>query len=611
MFLKKRFTAINLRVLFIVCPIFFFLIMQSAHGQQVVPLNDLSAFKTTSKTWRVGAAATADIGKANALAITSGTGILANLPGEGGADLYTNAEYGDIDLEVDYMMAKGSNSGIYLQGRYEVQLMDSWGVKNTTAGDNGAIYQRWDESRPAGQSGYEGYAPRQNVSKAPGLWQRLRISFQAPRFDSAGKKIENAKFIRVELNGVIIHEDAELSGPTRGAMSNDERPTGPLRFQGDHGPVAFKNLKITFFDKPRPEFSDVKYSVYRGRFYDTLNLKKLPPEAAGTLRNLSAISIQNVPSEFFIRYTGKINIKEPGEYAFNLAIPGGRGILRINNQPLNQQGFRQRATINLPAGEFPFELLYAKTEDWTNRSLGIAVSGPGIREYSLGDVLTAGGPADPILVDAPVNTILRSFMDMPGGTRVVHAVSVGSPDKVHYTYDMDRGAIIQIWRGNFLDATPMWYSRGDGSSRPVGAVQHFGKPSFTLAKLSSIDAPWVIDSAVTDFLPKGYKLDKADVPTFRYMLGGTMVEDAMRVLGNGEGLSREITLQNPTGTYYARIAEGSGIEDAGKGLYVVDGKSYYVRIDDASGAKPTVRDVNGNKVLLVPVQQKLRYSILF
>jgi hypothetical protein len=355
----------------------------------------------------------------------------------------------------------------------------------------------------------------------------------------------------------------------------------------------------------------VKYSVYRGRFYDTLDLQKLPPEAQGTLGNLSASSIQNVPSEFFIKYTGNIAVKEPGEYSFNLAIPGGRGILRINNQLLNQGGFRQRATTNLQAGEFPFELLYAKNQDWTNRSLSMAISGPGVREYTLGDVVATGGNADPIFVNAPVNTVLRSFMDIPGGTRVVHAVSVGSPDKVHYTYDMDKGAIIQAWRGDFLDATPMWYSRGDGSSRPVGAVQHFGKPSFVLAKLPSADAQWVNDSTVTDYLPKGYKLDKADVPTFRFMLGGTMVEDAIRVLNNGEGLSRELTLQNSTGTHYARLAEGSTIEDAGNGLYVVDDKSYYIRIDDAAGAKPMLRDAAGKKSLIVPVQQKLRYSILF
>lgn len=596
-----------------VFPLACLLLTQVAVGQQLLPLNDLSAFKTTGKTWKVGAVATADFTKANDLSLTDGSGVLANLPGSGGADLYTNTEYGDVDIELEYMMAKGSNSGIYLQGRYEVQLTDNLGSKNPTPSDNGGIYQRWDESRPAGQAGYEGHAPRQNASKAPGLWQQLRISFQAPRFDASGKKIENAKFIRVDLNGVTIHEDVEVTGPTRGAMENNEHPTGPLRFQGDHGTIAFRNIKVTSLDKPRPQFSNIKYSVFSGRFYDTLDLKKLPPEAQGTLANLSATSIQNVPKEYFIRYTGTVAIKEPGDYAFNVAVPGGQGILRINNQSSAPQGGgRQRAVmVNLPAGEFPFELLYAKNQDWTNRSLGMTIAGPGIREFALGDVISGNAQnADPIMLDASVNTILRSFMDLPGGIRVVHAVSVGSPDKIHYTYDMDKGAIIQAWRGDFLDATPMWYGRGDGSSRPVGAVQRFGKPMFTVAKLATADAPWVTDSAGTGFSPKGYRLDKADVPTFRYLLNGNMVEDSIHVLANGEGLSREITVRGASENYFARIAQGSSIKEASRGLYIVDGQ-YYVRFDGAGGATPVIRDEAGAKALIVPVQQKLRYAIIF
>jgi hypothetical protein len=80
-------------------------------------------------------------------------------------------------------MATESNSGIYLQGRYEIQLLDTWGATAIRSGSNGGIYERWNESRPNGQKGYMGYAPRQNASRAPGLWQKLKISFQAPRFD--------------------------------------------------------------------------------------------------------------------------------------------------------------------------------------------------------------------------------------------------------------------------------------------------------------------------------------------------------------------------------------------------------------------------------------------
>ncbi len=209
-------------------------------------------------------------------------------------------------------------------------------------------------------------------------------------------------------------------------------------------------------------------------------------------------------------------------------------------------------------------------------------------------------------------------MDLPvenekgrSGVRVVHAVNVGSPEKVHYTYDMDRGNMVQMWRGEFLDATPMWYSRGDGSSRPVGSVQYFGQPSFTLAKLASPQAAWVADSAGTGYRPGGYDTDKNDQPTFNYQLYGANVKDAIRVMEGGKGLRRELTVQNPVANLYARLAGGSTIEEVSRNLYLIDGKSYYIRLDDAGGAKPVVRDANGRKELIVPVSGKLSYSIIF
>ncbi|RDC64942.1 3-keto-disaccharide hydrolase [Adhaeribacter pallidiroseus] len=452
-----------------------------------IPLTDLSAFKNPGKTWQLAGDVSADLGKDNSLSLSKGTGVLVNLPDKKnhGEDLYTTAEHGDAQVEFDYMIAKGSNSGVYLQGRYELQLLDSWNVKTPKASDNGGIYERWDDSKPEGQKGYEGYPPRQNASRAPGLWQHLKVMFQAPKFDGSGKKMANARMLRVELNGVVIHEELELLGPTRGAMANDEKATGPLRFQGDHGAIAFRNISIS-------------------------NLPATPMQANS----------------------------------------------RRNDNPV-----------------------------------------------------------DPILVEAPTNTILRSFMDIPGQprTRVVHAVSVGSPQKVHYTYDLDKGAVIQVWRGNFLDATPMWHDRGDGSSRPAGAVQRFGLPKFALAKLGSAQAAWIADSAGTSFRPKGYTLDENDQPTFTYRIYGATVSDAIRVMDNGQGIHREITVQNPAGgELYARLAEGTTIEeDKSNGAYLVDGKAYYLRLDDAKGTKPVVRDADGRKELVVPVKGKVGYSILF
>lgn len=584
-----------------------------------LPLNNLSAFQNPGRSWQIAGDVTADLKKDNNLNTTDGTGILVNEPGRRnkGTDLFTNFEHGDMDLELDYMVAKGANSGIYLQGRYELQLEDSWGVNTPTSGNNGGIYERWDEQRPGGQKGFQGYAPRQNASKAPGLWQHLKISFQAPRFNASGQKIENAKILRAELNGVTIHEDLELLGPTRGAMGNDEKPTGPLRFQGDHGAVAFRNINITPYEKPRPELLNLKYTVFKGRYEAEPLYDSIPPEAEGTAPILTS-NLRDIPKQFLIRYTGTLRVKEPGEYNLRMNTPGGRGAIKINNQEIVQLSGRGRSgKVTLPAGEFPFELLYTKLEDWAPPALGLSVAGPGIRDYIISEVYTTGSTSvDPIFVNAPENTILRSFMDLPATEdkkpmRVVHAVNVGSPRNVHYTYDMDTGMLLQLWRGGFLDATPMWHSRGDGSSRPVGAVQHLGRPAFTLARLASNQAAWPSDTAGTGFRPKGYVLDNTDQPTFTYLLGGATVSDAIRVMDNGHGIRRELTVQNPSGGMYALLAAGDTIESLSKDTYLVDGKSYYVRMEDAGGEKPFIRESGGRKELLVPVRGKLSYSILF
>ena len=89
-----------------------------------------------------------------------------------------------------------------------------------------------------------GEAPRTNSSKAPGDWQSFDIRFRAPRFDAAGKKMEKARFIQVIHNGTVIHENYELDGPTRASLDTPEAVKGPLMLQGDHGPVAFRNIRV-------------------------------------------------------------------------------------------------------------------------------------------------------------------------------------------------------------------------------------------------------------------------------------------------------------------------------------------------------------------------------
>jgi len=169
-----------------------------------------------------------------------GDAVIHNLanPKEG-SYLKTRNETGDVQVHLEFQMAEGSNSGVYLMGRYEVQLFDSWGkdAESLKYSDCGGIYEADDDKSP-------GVAPTENACRPPGEWQSLDIEFRAPRFDKSGAKIEDAMFVNVRLNGVTIHENSECSAPTRSAIFKDEADEGPLVLQGDHGPVAFRNIWI-------------------------------------------------------------------------------------------------------------------------------------------------------------------------------------------------------------------------------------------------------------------------------------------------------------------------------------------------------------------------------
>lgn len=574
------------------------------------PLTDLSAFRQPGGTWQIAGDVAARLGKPNTLETAKGTGVLVNQPGkkQHGQDLYSNVEHGDIDLELDYMMAAGSNSGIYFQGRYELQLFDSWGNPAPRAADNGGIYERWDDSRPEGQQGYQGYAPRQNASKAPGLWQHLKVSFQAPRFDASGKKVENARIIRAELNGVVIHENVELQGSTRGANGN-EAPTGPLRIQGDHGAVAFRNINITEYPAARPTLTGLNYTVYKAANARELDPATAKAEAKGTAPTLTA-NAGPFTHGYQLRYTGKLNVEKAGDYNVGVYSQGGGASLTINGKQIAGYGGNGRGKATLPAGSSDVEIIYGREGDWGAPTLGLYIAGNGLREIQFGDAITPDN-TDPILLEADQTTILRSFMDAPGREKITHAVSVGSPEKVHYTYDLDNGMLVQAWRGGFLETTPMWHERGNGTARPIGTLQRFGQTAFTLNRLADAGAAWSADSAGTSFRPKGYVLDEKDRPTFRYQAFGSNVSDAIRILPDGSGFTRDLEVTAPAADLFAKLAEGAQIEQVEKDLYVVDGKSFYLRITDAGGAKPVVRTSGNKQELIVPVRGKLSYSILF
>lgn len=445
-----------------------------------IPLNNLSAFANAGRNWIVGGDASADLNVEGMMKALPGVGtIVNNVSKENRSHLITTQQFGDIELELDFMMAKGSNSGVYLQGRYEVQLFDSWGKLNPAYGDCAGIYQRWDDSRPEGRKGYEGIPPLTNASRAPGLWQHLYVKFRAPRFDQSGKKTENARFEEVYLNGVLVQQQVEVTGPTRSGVSDVERAEGPLMIQGDHGNVAIRNIS------------------YR--------------KLSGDNSTPSATHLVN-----------------------------------------------------------------------------------------------------PILVTAEGKPyLLRSFINYKDKL-LTHGISVGDPREINYSYDMKQGALFQVWRGRFADATDLWHSRGEPYQRivPLGSVIVLSDAP-ALAQLPDAgSSPWPDSLSFDDVVSNGYTLDKDRYPTFSYQVHGMDVSDKIAVTDQ-TGLTRTMLVVSAPANLYARIAAGKKIEVAGRELYAINSRQFYVSVSDQ--LSPLVRTINGIQELLVPVKSNvaITYSLIW
>ncbi len=159
--------------------------------------------------------------------------------GIGFGGITTKRAFGDCQLHLEWAtpsVVEGSgqgrgNSGVYLQERYEIQVLDSYQNKTYPGGMAGAVYDQ--------------YAPLVNASRGLGEWQTYDIIFKAPRFDPQGKILEPA-FVTVLYNGVLVQNHVEIRGDTGGDKPSytPHPPKMPLHLQ-DHGcPVCYRNIWV-------------------------------------------------------------------------------------------------------------------------------------------------------------------------------------------------------------------------------------------------------------------------------------------------------------------------------------------------------------------------------
>lgn len=146
-------------------------------------------------------------------------GMLVNTLGkdEHGTDLVSDGKFRDFTVRYEYLVPKGANSGLYLRGRHEIQILDDGDASQPSVGSNGSIYNHT--------------APSRLASKKAGEWQTAEATIK-------GNKIT------VILNGQKIIDNVPCDKPTGGQLDDKVTEPGPLLLQGDHGAVAFRNIRF-------------------------------------------------------------------------------------------------------------------------------------------------------------------------------------------------------------------------------------------------------------------------------------------------------------------------------------------------------------------------------
>jgi hypothetical protein len=468
----------------------------------------------------------------------------------------------------------------------------------------GGIYERWRDDK-----GFEGNAPLKNASLAPGLWQHMEISFQAPKFDATGKKIMNAKFNFIKLNGTILHENIFVTGPTRSSAAEDEKSLAPIMFQGDHGVVAFKNIHYAFLENLHVTTSAISYKYYERNIKTPAEAIKIKPTAEGKTKSINS-RLAALEDGFLLQFEGLMTIPSSDTYLFTSSYSGD-GSLEIDGKSVIKPtwtwigGETISGSIHLEKGEHAFNLWVNKNDGWAQNGLSLFIERANSKAIPLHNPssMPEVTPALITVKTAKEPEIIRSFM-VHKNKKLTHVISVGDPTQVNYSYNLHQGALLQVWKTDFLNVTNMWYERGE----PQTATP-MGSPIVLAGNCPIYDKTNAIDSII-GYQYKGYTLTEGRLPVFSYAYKEMFIKDMISPFEQGRGLKRTISVTGKgIEDVMIRIAQAKTITPVGKGLYAIDNQSYYIQVSPS--IFPLIETYNNQQVLLLPTSNEITYQIIW
>jgi hypothetical protein len=499
-------------------------------------------------------------------------GLLVATPADHPKQLRTAWSHGDLDLSFEYRLAEKQHASVYLEGCYRVPL-----------------------------AGFDsGDGPLSDAAKSAGLWQHLHVIFHAPTF-AAGQKTKDARLQIVELNQFPVQVETDLARPSSDAPLAEERAAAPLVFVSD-GPLQLRHIRARALATGRR----VSLEITKAQLFKSPSeLKRWSATSApaGSDRDLFSANhlsvktpLAKAPKAMAALLTATLTVPIDGTYRF-AAQTNGLAQIYID-------GSRALAPIALAAGPHSLQITFLRQDD-DNPSLTVGVENAALEPQSF--ALSGGKPKTdperhagaPMLKLARDKIVVqRAFVPFGDGKRL-ETISVGAPQGVNYTYDLDRGTLLRAWRGRFLDMYNMWHERGEAQiASPLNAALTFdGEPAW--GELLE---------------PLAYDLEPSGQPVFTARYRGRTITDRIAPNATGTGLMRTLSVSAGPQPVTISLARGGSMTERGAGHYTVADGSYFLDWQRQNELRPQITGTGAGSALVVTlpassIPQKISYEI--
>lgn len=406
-------------------------------------------------------------------------------------ELLSRSGFGDGWLKVNFMVTDETVAAVYLQSRYSLSLSTAKEVVTTNGMQAGALLFRGEEMN--------GIPPANPVNLTPGKLHTLEVKFRAPRYDEANNKTDNALFLEVKIDDVLVHSNAFLTTFSSGSKYPWEEPYGPLRFTLQKGELVLSDI-----DMRHADFSAVQVPTEQGK---STNLDALTDFVAEGKEYFTAFgcgechavaksdnSFKTGPNLFgLLQATPREREVADGESGARFTIKADRSYFYNSiRAPATQLAVWEhgdnKGDAYLPVmppysdgiiTDKQVEALAAYMATLNARSN----QGPVIK------LVTADGPEQYDPMEDGLQLLIKDRVRIQRGPmeglsgRSIH---VGQPGGIHYSFDPRLLAVAKIWQGGFLDVSGEWTNRG-GRGLKTGfdsQVIDLGDQGYLLAPLN-------------------------------------------------------------------------------------------------------------------------------